>query len=138
MTPGSILHDKNFRFSDGEIGSKLLIVLNDGKTAPYIIIKTTSKQKSKGRDEGCQLNDKPPNFFLPKNSSSFEKDTWAELNEFFEFDFNAIFKKKLAKTLEHLDTLPTHIIKDLLRCAEKCDDITKLQSTILKQTLKNL
>ena len=138
MTPGSILHDKNFRFSDGEIGNKLLIVLNDGKTAPYIIIKTTSKQKSKGRDEGCQLNDKPPNFFLPKDSCSFEKDTWAELNEFFEFDFNTIFRKKLAKTLEHLDTLPTNTLKDLLSCAENCDDITELQSTILKQTLKNL
>lgn len=94
MTPGNILHDKSFQFKDGEIGNKLLIVLNDGTNYPYIIVKTTSKQKTKGKDEGCQLNDKPPNFFLPKGSCSFELDTWAELIEFYEFDVNQVFTKK--------------------------------------------
>lgn len=138
MTPGSILHDTNFQFKDGEIGNKLLIVLNDGKEFPYIIIKTTSKQKTKNTDEGCQLNDKPPNFFLPRNSTSFEKDTWIELNEFFEFELSEMFQKRLARTIEHKNTLPKQILKDLLRCAINCDDISEFQEEILKKTLENL
>ena len=138
MTPGSILHDTNFRFKDGEIGNKLLIVLNDGKNSPYIIIKTTSKKKLKGKDEGCQLSDKPPNFFLPRGSCSFKEETWAELNEFFEFEFGEIFKKKLAKTLDYKNTLPTKIFKDLLNCAMNCDDISQFQENILRSVLENL
>ena len=138
MTPGSILHDTNFRFKDGEIGNKLLIVLNDGKDSPYIILKTTSKQKSKGKDEGCQLNDKPPNFFLPKDSCSFEKETWIELNEFFEFELSEIFKKRLAKTLDYKNTRPKHILKDLLNCAINCDDISEFQENIIRKVSDNL
>lgn len=138
MTPGSILHDTNFRFTDGEIGNKLLIVLNDGKESPYIIVKTTSKQKSKGKDEGCQLNDKPPNFYLPRNSCSFEKDTWVELNEFFEFKLSEMFQKKLAKTIQHKDLLTKDILKDLLNCAINCDDISEFQEQILKDIVANI
>ena len=138
MTPGSILHDKNFQFKDGEIGNKLLIVLNDGANYPYIIVKTTSKQKTKGKDEGCQLNDNPPNFFLPKGSCSFELDTWAELIEFYEFDVNQVFTKKLNKTLELKNSLPKTILKDLLNCAKNCDDITNKQAEVIGEILKNL
>ena len=138
ITPGSILHDKSFQFKDGEIGNKLLIVLNEDANYPYIIVKTTSKQKSKGRDEGFQLNDKPPNFFLPKGSCSFKLDTWAELIEFYEFDVNEIFSKKLSKTLELKNSLPKSILKDLLDCAKSCDDITNKQAEIIGETFKNL
>jgi hypothetical protein len=138
MTPGSILHDTHFKFTDGEIGNKLLIVLNDGKESPYIIIKTTSKQKLKGSNEGCQLNDRPPNFFLPKGSCSFIKDTWAELNEFFEFQLTEMFQKRLAKTIEHKNIIPRLILKDLLNCAVNSDDISQFQESILRKIIQEM
>jgi hypothetical protein len=138
MIPGSILHDKKFSFKDGQIGNKLLIVLNDGLNYPYIVVKTTSKQKTKGRDEGCQLNDVPPNFFFSKGTCCFDLDTWAELIEFYEFDVNEIFAKRLNKTLELKDNLPKNILTDLLNCAKNCDDITIKQSEIITEILKKL
>jgi hypothetical protein len=138
MTPGSILHDTNFKFTDGEIGNKLLIVLNDGKESPYIIIKTTSKQKLKGINQGCQLNDRPPNFFLPKGSCSFIKDTWVELSEFFEFTLSDMFQKKLAGTIDHKNTLPEQILKDLLNCAVNSDDISEFQENILRKVIQEI
>jgi hypothetical protein len=138
MTPGSILHDTQFRFSDGTLGNKLLIVLNDGQDGSYIFIKTTSKQKRKNKTPGCQRRDRPPNFFLPKGSCWFDLDTWAELSEFFEADLNSLLKKQLAKTLLHRDILPDGIVKDLLACAVSCDDITKLQEQRLTAILQSL
>ena len=43
MTPGTILTDTQFLYSDGTTGKKILIVLNDGEVGHYIVIKTTSK-----------------------------------------------------------------------------------------------
>ena len=43
MIPGTVLFNEKFRFSDGEIGKKLLIILNEGKNDTYIAVKTTSK-----------------------------------------------------------------------------------------------
>lgn len=138
MTPGSILHDTNFIFKDGEIGNKLLIVLSDGLNYPYVIVKTTSKQREKGRDAGCQLNDKPPNFFFPKGSCSFKLDTWADLIEFYEFEVNEIFAKRLNKTLELKDSLPRNILRDLLNCAKNCDDISNKQIEVTEEILNKV
>lgn len=48
MTPGTILTDTQFLYSDGTTGKKILIVLNDGEVGHYIVIKTTSKDTYKG------------------------------------------------------------------------------------------
>lgn len=84
------------------------------------------------------MNDNPPNFFLPKGSCSFEKDTWIELNEFFEFELSEIFQKRLAKTIEHKNILPNRILKDLLNCAVNCDDISEFQENIIKKVLTEI
>jgi hypothetical protein len=42
MTHGTILHDPEFRFKDGEIGNKLFIVLNDGSAGFYVTVRTTT------------------------------------------------------------------------------------------------
>jgi hypothetical protein len=84
MTPGSLLVHQNFRFSDGTMGKKFLVVLNDGRVGYSIVAKTTSKNTGKGLNSGCQTQDRYPNFFLPQNSCCLEKDTYVGLDEFFE------------------------------------------------------
>jgi hypothetical protein len=84
MIPGTLLVDEHFRFSDGNIGKKILVVLNDGGVGYYIVVKTTSKDSHKGLNYGCQTQNRYPNFFLPQNSCCLKKDTWIGLDEFFE------------------------------------------------------
>ncbi len=55
MDKGTIIFYKKFRFSDGEGGEKLLIILNTFKdlSIPYLCCKTTSKQKYNLINPGC-------------------------------------------------------------------------------------
>ena len=132
MTPGSILHDKNFKFRDGTTGNKLLVVLNDGAGGLCIVLKTTSQEKGKKRTLGCHLYDRPPNFFIPQGRSWFDLDTWVELNNFFEIDTQSL------SALPQPGTLPADILKDLLVCAIASQDISIAQTQILQGILAAL
>jgi hypothetical protein len=68
MNPGTLVFDDEFEFSDGSIGEKILVVLNDGSAGFYVTVKTTSKSSHKGITYGCQSSDRYPNFFLPVGS----------------------------------------------------------------------
>lgn len=52
---GDILCDKKFKFGDGTVGEKLLIILNKPRgNEPYLVVKTTSqKDRYEGVKPGC-------------------------------------------------------------------------------------
>lgn len=132
MTPGTILCDDEFVFSDGGTGKKLLIVLNDGESGSYIVIKTTSKSDFKGNDYGCQSDDRYPNFFCPKGSCCLKQDTWIQLDQFFEFKAHELMSKHFTGKIKRIGVLTDRILKDLLDCAIECDDISLKQAKVLK------
>ena len=138
MKPGTILYDTDFEYRDGESGDKLLILLNNGEVGFYIVVKTTSNGIFKSRKSGCQLKDKHPNFFLPKGSCWFDKDTWVGLNEFFPFDAKELLNKHFSRQLEIKAYLSFKITKSLLACAIRSDDIILLHRNILNKILTSL
>lgn len=138
MTPGSVLFDTQFKFSDGSTGRKILVVLNDGSAGVYVIIKTTSKDKRKGRNYGCQSSDRYPNFFLPDGKCFLQGDSWLMLDEFFEFNLQNLLAKRFAGQMKPLGVLPENILKELLDCAIGCDDISQAQEQVLVGTRQSL
>jgi hypothetical protein len=122
MNCGTILYDEKFQFSNGEIVDKLLIVICDFGTN-YLVLNTTSKQHRKSNTSGCQISDKPPNYFLPKGSCWFIKDTWIELDEVFEIDSYTLQEKKKDRVIRHKDNLSDLLMKDILKCALQSVDI---------------
>ena len=138
MTPGTILCDNKFRFTDGSIGKKILITLNDGNPGCYIIVKTTSKSIYKGVEFGCQLDGRYPNFFLPKGSCCLKEDTWIQLDQYFEFTKSDLISKHFTGQINRIGILPKEISTQLLECAIRSDDISLSQEKILKEMLKNL
>ncbi len=133
MTPGTLCEDSQFMFSDGSIGKKILVVLNDGSTGYYIIIKTTSRDTYKGISYGCQSSDRYPNFFLPKGCCCLHKDTWVMLDQFFEFKAYELLAKHFSGQMRRIGVLPDQIVKELLDCAINCDDVTTLQADVLRE-----
>lgn len=138
MIPGTILCDDEFVFSDGSTGKKLLIVLNDGESGSYIVIKTTSKSDFKGNDYGCQSTDRYPNFFCPKGSCCLKHDTWIQLDQFFEFKAHELMAKHFTGKIKRIGVLTDQIVKELLHCAIGCEDITLKQAKVLEDCAQTL
>ncbi len=113
------------------MGKKILVVLNDGSVGYYIVVKTTSKETCKGLEQGCQTQNRYPNFFLPQNSCCLEKDTWIGLDEFFELTAAKLLAKHFSGEIRTLGILPNSITKELLECAISCDDIMIKQIEVL-------
>lgn len=138
MTPGTVLFDPQFEFHDGTVGRKLFIVLNDGKDGIYIVIKTTSQPKHKGRDEGCQLKDRYPDFFVKDSSSCLDGDSWLLLNEFYELKASDLLKKSFIGQIKHIGVLSKEMLIELLACALESMDISVKQAQVLQEVLNSL
>ena len=131
MSPGTLLVSDNFIFSDGSIGKKILVVLNDGNIGYNLVVKTTSKDTHKSSNYGCQTQDRYPNFFLPQHSCCLEKDTWIGLDEFFEFTTAELLARHFSGEIRTIGVLPDKTVKKLLECAIDCDDILAKQIEVL-------
>lgn len=138
MTPGTLLFDTNFKFPDDSYGKKILVLLNDGSNYPYIVVKTTSKQKNRGTQFGCQIKDRFPNFFLPKGCCYLDKHTWVQLEDFREFDDADFLKAHFSGRIVRLAILPQKITMELIECAIQADDISFAQEKSLQETLAQL
>lgn len=136
MIPGTILCHHNFKFSDGATAKKLIILLTDlTEEHSYILAKTTSQENRKSKKSGCQKNDIYPNFFIPKTHSTFPKDTWVDLNEFFEFEAKELLQKHFSGEIQTINVLERELTKKLLSCSIECEDISFHQQEAIKTAL---
>lgn len=131
MTPGSIVFWEGFTLHDGCHADKLLIVLNDGKSKPYLVLKTTSKQHRKPGTEGC--HHAKGCYFIPENRDWFKKDTWVLFNEPYELnrdDFlRACLKERTAKKEGELKPI---LLQSIKNCFIKSDDCSEHYASLLK------
>ena len=80
MDKGTIFFHKKFEFRDGEIGRKLLILLNIPdikKNIPALDCRTTSNPKNKPCKRGCY--DTKNLFMIPAKHDFFDLDTWVRI-----------------------------------------------------------
>ena len=130
MTPGSIIFHKDFTFYDGEQADKFLIVLNDGNKRPYLVLRTTSRQKSRPNKEGCHA---PKGcYFLPEKKDWFKFDTWVLLYEPYEMNAQAFLKAKFAGHAEVKATLKPDLLRAIINCFSRTDDCSDYHLSLLK------
>ena len=124
MEKGTILFHEKFRFADGELGEKLLIILNtpDPKVGKYLLCRVTSKESNKPRVFGC--HEDLSLFFLPANHDFFQRDTWVQLYEIFPFDAATLLQDHFNKQLNVLGKLQDLTIRQLMNCIRKVKDIS--------------
>jgi hypothetical protein len=131
---GSILLHKQFKFKNGELGEKLLILLNnpDPSLEPYLVCRVTSQEKNKIKKFGCQEGRSL--FFLPANQDFFMRDTWVQLHEIYSFEPAGLIKDSLAGDLEIKGKLKDLTIRQVMTCIKKCQDIREIDKALI---LKN-
>lgn len=132
MIPGTVLHDPQFVFKDGEVGNKLFIVLNDGSAGYYVTARSTSNPMSKSDTPGCHLGDRQPNFFIPKSVSGLKKDTWVCLDDFYDFDADELLTGHFSGRIHKIRELPKEITDALIECVLSSDDISGTQVAAIK------
>lgn len=123
MTPGTILLDAEFEFSDGTKGEKYIVVLNDGGCGWYVAVKTTSQERRYTYTPGCQLGYLAC-FHLPQGWCWFPRDTWVQLEEFFEFSQEKLLQESQEGRFMAKGVLPNGLRSDLIQYALQTEDIS--------------
>ena len=138
---GQVYHNPKFQFHDGEVGNKLLILLNTpNKNEDYIFVKTTSKEKNRSKKSGCH---KHPNyeqgeFFLQKDSACLDQPTWIIVSEIYpilreSIDNNANWIKLKGKIL------PSKTVDKIIDCLFRFigDDIPEIYEECLRPSIND-
>ena len=122
---GSILFHSRFEFANGELGEKLIIILNDPDPTkePYLTARVTSQQKNRPKTFGC--HSKSSLFSLPAGSDFFEKDTWIQLYEIFAFETSSLLKDFFDGALRRMGDLKPVTIQQLINCIRTIKDIER-------------
>ena len=134
VVKGTIFHHKKFPFRNGEIGNKLLILLNTpGKNDPYLFVKTTSQKKDRPSKSGCIENRSL--FFIPAKNAFFKEDTWIQLYDIYPFAPDGIPKDPDLKIIGSLDSKLIDVIIDCLFLVGE-DDILPEHRRLLRPPLE--
>lgn len=123
MTSGTVLLDRDFRFEDDSTKEKFVILLNDGSDGRYLAVKTTSQDRMYTYREGCQMDGRFPCFYLRQGRCCLPKDTWVQLDYFYEFDATELAQRVLVERVVHLGVLPYALRTELVKCALESPDI---------------
>ena len=137
MIAGTCLLDPQFVCKDGTVHRKIIVLLSDGLSGTYVVVKTTSKSHRFGLDFGCQLLGRFPCFFLPRGSCCLDLDTWIQLDAYYEFDAYELERKVIDGAVYRIGTVGDHA-RQLLTCAINSEDISEAQTTLLRTALKAL
>lgn len=133
MNRGTVFHHTNFKFKDGEMGSKLIVILNQRSGAdPFLCCKTTSKIKFGMDKEGCyhtrniHVIKKPP----------FNVMTWVQFDPVSVFEFSV--EQLLNDCLQHkyiqvIGILDEPDINAIVNCFKKSEDISGYHIQLLNK-----
>ncbi|MBW8003215.1 MAG: hypothetical protein FVQ80_14540 [Planctomycetes bacterium] len=137
LRSGCILFDTTFKFKDKEIGEKLIVILNNPlKGQPFLVCRTTSKEKSyrKKIPKGCQQKGKY--FFSERGDAYFKDDTWLQLDDIYEYNNVEMLRKKFKGTLQILENLNDNILRQIKNCINnESEDISQEHLQMIVTTI---
>ena len=134
MIHGSIYCHNTFRFHDGDIGSKIIIVLGNLSSMQFVVVKTTSKAHGRPTSYGCHITHRLPSFYFPVSKCRcFTVPTWVCLDVYYDIDARQLLSDRMSGLVKHIGSLDNDALQDLAECAINSEDITQTQiDAILK------
>lgn len=131
MHKGTILYHRAFQFQNGEIGKKLLIIINTPqKDEPYLCCRTTSKQQYNIDREGCHSNKNI--YVINPNTDWFKEKTWVQFHELYEFEAGKFLKDHFDGKLVVKGTLKANTIVAIINCVKRSEDVSNYHLTLLR------
>ena len=133
MTAGDILLHSHFKYEDGTVGGKLLVILNSPDTAknePYLFVKTTSRLKGKQLTPGCIAA--WGIFYIPPHKDFFDDHTVLDLRDIREIDPTSLVKDHFDGSVNKVNQLSFLTISQLKNCLKQIkEDISEKHYTLI-------
>ncbi|TGM58675.1 hypothetical protein [Leptospira adleri] len=113
--------DDKYKFTDGEIGKKLFIVIHVQQDF-YLVLKTTSQSKRYSNvRQFCNPNKLV--FYLPGHlKAGLDGDTYIQLHEIKKYTPQDLLQGNFNKTIREVSELKDDIFNGLINCLKKCKD----------------
>ena len=130
---GTIFLHNRFKFKNGDISNKYLILLNTpAKGEPYLLVKTTSQQKTKPKTPGCIK--RMSVFFVPGRKAFFPDDTWVQLFELYEIIGADKDPEYMIRGI-----LDSAMVDEIIRCffSSQHEDLSPAQKKLLKPPISD-
>lgn len=132
---GAIYFKPEFKFHNGEISDKLIVLLNTpSKNDDYLFVPTTSQKKIRSKTTGCVKYYGAGEFFIPVATTTFfNSDTWIILGEIYPISRTAIHTDPEYIMLRGA-TLPSKLIDEIVACLFKHhgDDIPEMYEPLIR------
>lgn len=123
MDKGTILFHREFSFRNGESGKKLLIVLNaPSENQPYLVCKTTSKEKFNIQTEGCHSDRNI--YLLNANTDWFTERIWIQFHDLYPLSAPELLRDRFKGQLEIVGKLRKTTIAAIINCIKRSQDIS--------------
>ena len=132
MKPGAVLLYKDFRFDDGTIKDKLMVVVGDDvATDKTMVVLTTSQQHQKLFKDGCQSTPFETYYVFNAHLGGFKKTTWVILKP------RLLATSKLANRVASGSVAVLHSLVQvdysaLKNCFKRSEDVSPYQIGLLK------
>ncbi len=131
---GTIFHHYKLVFHNGDVGRKFLILLNSpAQDELHLFVKTTSQKKNKPTTPGCI--ETLSLFFIPVGKTFFEKPTWVQLYQIYQFVPDLMIKDP---DIKKVGILKPEIIDEIVNCLflSRGKDILPDHKKLLRPTMK--
>jgi len=139
MEAGQIIFHKRFRFDDGALGQKFLVVLNTPSNGEdFQVCRTTSQQHRYPNviQEGCAP--RAACFKMRAGVDFFQKDTWIQFHDIRDYPISMLLEDIGDEVAIPQTVMKLQNISALLNCILKSEDIEGDRKIIFKRTLKEL
>ena len=134
MEVGSVYRHANFKFDDGGVDDKLLVVLSKGDASAgknFIVCVTTSKpypperkiHESPGCQGGGEVQFQEHYYFFKAKQDLFEFDTWVQFRQVWEFEAEGLLTDSMGTPAVKIGDLSQEGTRAVLNCVLESLDI---------------
>jgi len=131
---GAVVKWTGFKFDDGDVSDKLLVILGAKPNSPIIAALTTSKPRGRPTDAGCKSAYEAGSYYFAKGGmmGSFKLDTWIELYRPQEIDPVEYLKQEAEKKAWVVFNLRQDFAAGIRNCFKLSPDTSEHHLSLLQ------
>ena len=129
---GEVYSYPDYVYPDGDQSDKRVIVTGILASDDYVVARSTSQPYGRIRDPRCNHDRHYPSYYLGIIDDVFPLETWVTLERFDDHDCRDFDGRVANRVVTRIGALEARILRELLLCCARADDVTKLQQAAMQ------